>query len=70
MKASCELQKKGVQLTLSAFVYWLWRDRNGKIFYGRAMTIPALANCVMNDVRTKLSMLGYKMPIGAVKDEM
>lgn len=70
LKTSCDMQLNGVRLTLSAFVYWVWRSRNDKNFNGRPMTVQALVHYVKNDVRTKLMSLSFEIPMGPVKNEM
>lgn len=57
LKHSAKIQSDGVKLVFSAYIYWLWRSRNSKIFEGKDMTTLYLVREIMTEVRTKLAGL-------------
>lgn len=48
----------------SAYIYWLWKGRNLKIFEGKDMAPTAMGNEIRGEVRLKLIGNKYKMEDG------
>lgn len=59
-----KVQHDGVRLVFAAFIYWLWRARNDKIFSGKASTVSSLYEQITSEVRMKLQAQQYQMMEG------
>lgn len=54
------IQQTGVRLVAAAYVYWVWKERNSRIFRSRSCAPMVLVNLIWNDVRIKLKSINFK----------
>lgn len=52
------------KLVFAAYVYWMWKARNAKIFEGVNMTVDALNHVILEEVRIKMAGNAYDMNNG------
>lgn len=50
-----------------AFVYWIWKSRNERIFNGITMTEKTIIQIIRSDVRMKLNVVEYLIEEGTAK---
>lgn len=55
------VQKDGVRLIFPAYIHWLWRARNMKIFEDKNLTADIVLHLVLNDVRVRMAANRYSM---------
>lgn len=53
-----------------AFIYWIWRARNLKIFEGKSISAESLIHTIKANVRIKLAAMNYSTEEGFVKELM
>lgn len=59
-----KIQNDGIKLVFNAYVYWLWRMRNSRIFEGKTGSVERVVHMVMSDVKIRLAANRYAMPEG------
>ncbi|KAI8555047.1 hypothetical protein RHMOL_Rhmol05G0143900 [Rhododendron molle] len=47
---SCRIYK----LSLAASIYWIWRERNNRVFQGKSLHAPLLSSHIIAEVRACL----------------
>ncbi|KAG5537062.1 hypothetical protein RHGRI_024489 [Rhododendron griersonianum] len=43
------------KLSLAATIYWLWRERNSRVFQSRSQDCSSLQDAIVDDVRACIS---------------
>lgn len=56
-----KIQREGGRLIFNAYVYWIWRARNLKIFEGKNSTTETLFQLILYDVRVRIVTNNYTM---------
>lgn len=61
LKHAEKIQSDGVKLVFVAYVYWVWKARNVKIFEGNELTVDKLHCVIIEEILLKLMGNNYNM---------
>lgn len=64
------VQQWGRKLVLAPVVYWVWRERNQRIFHNKQTDANVITMLVWNDAQIKLGSLNIRIQDQCFRDEM